>query len=147
DKLNVIFGEIQSPYRKKNIYGRVEQDFYPREYGSRAVPAEQESLLMASTAASLRDDADGPRHDWVVFDPAAAVALPEPLADVDAEESVSAQESAAPAPADPVVAAGVTEAEAQSIEQRLEALKQLREKDLISEEAYREKVNEILEEL
>ena len=147
DKLNVIFGEIQSPYRKKNIYGRVEQDFYTREYGSRAVPAEQESLLMASTAASLRDDADGPRHDWVVFDPGAAGALPEPSADVAAEGSVPAPGSAAAAPADPV-AAGITGAKApQSIEQRLDTLKQLREKDLISEEAYQEKVDEILEEL
>jgi len=147
DKLNVIFGEIQSPYRKKNIYGRVEQDFYPREYGSRAAPDEQESLLMASTAASLRDDADGPRHDWVVIDPGAAVALPEPSADVEAEGPVPAPGSAAPAPAVPA-AAGVTEAESpQSAEQRLETLKQLREKDLISEEAYREKVDEILEEL
>ena len=149
DKLNVIFGEIQSPYRKKNIYGRVDEDFYPREYGSRAVPAAQESLLMASTAASLRDDADGPRHDWVVFDPDAAVALPGPSADVAAEGSVPAPGPAAPAPAAPV-AAGLAEAEAeapQDIEQRLETLKQLREKDLISEEAYREKVDEILEEL
>jgi hypothetical protein len=60
---------------------------------------------------------------------------------------VPAPASAAPAPAEPV-AAGVTGAETpQSMEQRLETLQQLRKKGLISEEAYQEKVDEILEEL
>lgn len=144
-KLNVIFGELQSPYRKKNIYGRVDQDFYPREYGSRTIPAEVESLLIASTATSLRDDADGPRYDWVVFDPDMAGALPSPYSspmEAEPEETVPA-----PAPADPVAADTSEAAGRDTIEQRLATLKRLREKGLVSEEAYREKVDEILEEL
>ncbi len=127
-KLNVIFGELQSPYRKKNIYGRLDQDFYPREYGSRTVPAEQESILVASTGTSLRDDANGPRYDWVVFDPDMAGALPSP--DSSPTEATAPEASGR-----------------DTIEQRLETLKRLREKGLVSEEAYREKVDEILEEL
>lgn len=114
-KLNVIFGELQSPYRKKNVYGRIEQDFHPREYGSRTVRAEAASVLIADGPASLREDTDGPRYDWVIFDPAAA------------------------APA--------ATAEDGDAEQRLRTLKRLRTEGLISEEAYRAKVDEILEEL
>lgn len=154
-KLNVIFGELQSPYRKKNIYGRLDQDFYPREYGSRTVPAEHESILVASTASSLREDSAGPRYDWVVFDPDMAGALPSPgsspMEATEPEETVPApvpgESRPAPAPADPVAADTSEAAGRDDIEQRLETLKRLREKGLVSEEAYREKVDEILEEL
>lgn len=120
-ELNVIFGEIQSPYRKKNIYGQVDQDFYPREFGSRTIPSEHESILLASTAASLRGDPEGKRDDWVVFDPD------------NAGDTTSVDTSGAAGTGD--------------IEQRLKTLKRLRDKGLVSEEAYREKVDEILEEL
>lgn len=141
-KLNVIFGELQSPYRKKNIYGRLEQDFYAREYGSRTAPAEREAILVAGATTRLREDTNGARYDWVVFDPAAvahaSAKAPEP------EQSLPAQTGRASAPADPGAA---TAAARGDMEQRLRSLKRLREQGLISEEAYRRKVDEILEEL
>src|SRR5262249_14237354 len=46
-KLNVIFGELQSSYRKKNLYGQVTEDFTPRRQGSRDKAAEQKVSLAA----------------------------------------------------------------------------------------------------
>jgi hypothetical protein len=144
-KLNVIFGELQSPYRKKNIYGRLEEDFYPREYGSRTTPSEQESILLASTAMSLREAPDGPRYDWAVFDPDHVSELPADGAP-GAEAPLAAPEPSRPAAAsaDPAAAGA---AGRNDIEERLKTLKRLRDEGLVSEEAYREKVDEILEEL
>jgi hypothetical protein len=154
-ELNVIFGEIQSPYRKKNIYGQVDQDFHPREFGSRTIPSGQESILIASTAASLRGDAEGKRDDWVVFDPDNTGAIPVPHSapmDAAAEqpepEPTPGQSRSAPVAADSasVEISGAAPG-TDDIEQRLETLKRLRDEGLVSEEAYREKVDEILEEL
>jgi hypothetical protein len=131
-KLNLIFGEIQSPYRKKNVYGRTEEDFNPRKYGRRSAAEAHESILVASTAVSLRVAPEGARGDWVLFDPELAGAT-------------SASPSGAPAQTDeyvPQPAPGTN-----NIEQRLETLKHLRDKGLISEEAYRKRLDEILEEL
>jgi hypothetical protein len=161
-KLNVILGEIQSPYRKKNIYGRIEEDFHPRRYGSRTAPQEQESLLVGSALARLQAGPDGAsRHDWAVFDADLAATDPaagSPAADEaarPASPAASGQSRAGPAPAAPG-SEGTAATRAATlppggglddIEQRLETLKRLREKDLISEEAYRQKVDEILEDL
>lgn len=139
-ELNIIFGEIQSPYRKKNIYGRLEQDFYPREYGSRRTPAEREAVLVASTATRLREDAGGTRYDWVICDPGAVTSSPGPTS------ANATQPDAAVASPPPGQAAAEAPA-AGDLEQRLRTLKRLRDEHLISEETYREKVNEILEEL
>lgn len=131
-KLHLIFGEIQSPYRKKNIYGRIDQDFHPRQYGSRATPGQHDSVLIASASASLRGDpgGGGTRKDWIVFD-TEAVGMHPPLA------PASGESNAQPAP----------RANTNDIEQRLATLKRLREQELISEDAYRQKVDEILQEL
>jgi hypothetical protein len=160
-KLNLIFGEIQSPYRKKNIYGRIDDDFYPRKYGRRAEADEHDSTLVANAAASLSGSPENPRGDWVVFDPG--------LAGVDRAASASPAGGAAPEasgpeptsgelPPAPAATIGITgrgnkaatapqAPDTADIEQRLETLKRLREKALISEEAYRQKVDEILEDL
>jgi hypothetical protein len=153
-KLNLIFGEIQSPYRKKNIYGRIDEDFYPRKYGRRATAEEHESILVANAVASLWGTPGNAREDWVVFDlelasvdrapsppeesgpePGASRPRPAPAATID---SAGRREEAAPLP--PAV-------DTADIERRLETLKHLREKGLISEEAYRQKVDEILDDL
>jgi hypothetical protein len=149
-KLNVIFGEIQSPYRKKNIYGRLDEDFYPREYGSRASPDAQEAVLVASTDMSLRTEPQGQREDWVVFDSPVAGAAPPPQADTMAQDPQAVPPPAeARSPGEPPDAAAGDKPVAVSadIEQRLETLKRLREKGLISEDVYREKVDEILKDL
>jgi hypothetical protein len=153
-KLNLIFGEIQSSYRKKNVYGRIDEDFYPRKYGRRATAEEHDSILVANAAASLWGAPGNARDDWVVFDlgPARAdrAAPPPPTARTAPEESgpEPAAGASRPAPAATVDIAGRREeVDAADIERRLETLKRLREKGLISEEAYRQKADEILEEL
>jgi len=157
-QLNVIFGDIQSPYRKKNIYGRLEEDFYPRNYGSRAPSETEGSLLVASTGASLRDEPGGRREDWIVFAASgaseAATSAPRETEPVKSEQrhmpATTAGFEPAPAPRDsakthPAAAPGA--GALPDIEQRLETLKRLREKDLISEQVYREKVDEVLKDL
>jgi len=144
--LNVIFGEIQSPYRKKNIYGKLDEDFSPREYGSRVSPAAQEGVLVASTEVSLLTDQQGQRGDWVVFAPAATGASPvtRPADEVPPAEPVPPAAVSSPAVDSATDSADVAN---DDIERRLETLKRLREKDLISEDVYREKVDEVLNEL
>jgi hypothetical protein len=167
--LNVIFGELQSPYRKKNVYGKVDEDFYPRNFGSRASAADLETKLIASTTAALHRGPDGERSDWVVLDPALARAEAVP-APAPVEPPARSEPSAEPAPrAEPKppadvapptpvpvrpVAAPRPEPEpepepedAGDIEQRLETLKRLRDKGLISEDAYRKKMENILGDL
>lgn len=165
--LNVIFGEIQSPYRKKNIYGQVDQDFYPREYGSRASAEEHDAILVTSASSSLHRGQDGIRDDWVVINPDLASADPVPPSDPVEESRLMESESESPrgksppaaAPKGPTPAIVDTSGQAEEsarqpksgdtndIEQRLETLKRLRKNDLISEEAYRKKVDDILKDL
>lgn len=160
-KLNVIFGEIQSPYRKKNIYGRLDEDFYPRKYGRREAAEDHPSVLIAGTAARLHAAPEGLRSDWVVFDPERAT--PQAASPAPGQPAEPAPARAAPptvqSPMEPAEEAGVSRAYGREdsqpagasasnpIEQRLETLKHLREQDLISEEAYRKRVDEILGEL
>lgn len=147
-QLNVILGDVQSPYRKKNIYGRVEQDFHPRQYGSRAAPEDYESVLLLDGDAGI--GARATRADWVEFH--ASGSVDEASGDLPVE----------PASVDPAVTGAVATGTAGSghdtgqsspetiappIEERLQTLKRLRDKGLISEEAYRQKVDEILAEL
>jgi hypothetical protein len=120
-RINVIFGELQSGYRKRNVYGQRTEDFTPRQQGSRSKAAEQELALAARPGVELHSNAGGVRNDWVEIDAAA----------------VAAAVSQAPA----VTKSGV------DLEQRLKTLKELRDKNLISEEAYRAKMQELLSEL
>jgi len=128
-KINVIFGELQSGYRKRSVYGQRTEDFTPRREGSRTKAAENEWALAARPGVELHSDAGGERKDWAEID-AAAVA------------SGTAAVSQAPAAAMPTG----TKSSA-NIEQRLKTLKELREKNLISEEAYQAKMQELLSEL
>jgi len=162
-KLNVIFGDIQSPYRKKNVYGRLEEDFYPRKFGSRTASEAEGTLLVTSTGATLRNDPGGHREDWIMFaaSDASSFAAQSPRRTAGPQESKpaaqerpmpAAGELTEPAPAPRATTGGSAEASPATgprpdIEQRLETLKRLREKDLISEEAYREKVDEVLDDL
>jgi hypothetical protein len=127
-KINVIFGELQSGYRKRSVYGQRTEDFTPRREGSRTKPVEHAWALAARPGVQLHSNG-GVRNDWVEID-ATAVA------------SSTAAVSQAPAAATPPAAkSGV------DIEQRLKTLKELRDKNLISEEAYRAKMQELLSEL
>lgn len=81
-RLNVIFGELQSNYRKKNIYGRRDEDFKPRRQGMREKANEHKWTLATLPGIALYSTSDGGvRNDWVTIDPAVAgvqtVAAPE----------------------------------------------------------------------
>jgi hypothetical protein len=132
-RINVIFGELQSGYRKRNVYGQRTEDFAPRQQGSRSKAADRELALAARPGIELHSDAGGVRNDWVEID-AAAVG-----------SGAGALVSQAPAAVAPPAATPARSSA--DIEQRLKTLKELREKNLISEEAYRAKMQELLSEL
>jgi hypothetical protein len=175
-KLNVIFGELQSNYRKKNIYGQRTEDFTPRRQGSRGKVSKQKWPLVMSAGIELHAVGGAVRDDWVVIDPAvaaaAAVANAQPPAAEPRQAAAASQAAptapapssaaaAAPAaastsppppasagpPAAAASAAAAPQAGKSELEQRLQTLKDLRDKGLISEEAYNAKLKELLSEL
>jgi hypothetical protein len=138
-KLNVIFGELQSGYRKRNVYGQTTEDFTPRQQGSRTKVEEKKWAIATRPGVELHATAGGVRNDWVEIDGAVvAAAAPEAAkAPVAAAPATPAASGEGPAAAKPSA----------DLEQRLKTLKELRDKDLISEEAYRAKMQELLSEL
>lgn len=140
-KINVIFGELQSGYRKRSVYGQRTEDFTPRRQGSRSKSGEQEWMLAARPGVELHSNAGGVRSDWVEIDSAAVVS---------GAAAVSQAPAAATLPAATAAGSGEGPAATKSgvdLEQRLKTLKELRAKNLISEEAYRAKMQELLSEL
>jgi hypothetical protein len=127
-RINVIFGELQSGYRKRSVYGQRTEDFTPRREGSRTKAAEHEWILAARPGVQLHSTPGGVRNDWVEIDTAAVA-------------SGAAAVSQAPGEVPATTKSGV------DLEQRLKTLKELRDKNLISEEAYRAKMQELLSEL
>ena len=153
--INIIFGQVQTPYRKRNLYGQRDQDFYPRNYGSRVSQVVHAIDLLATTGVRFQQGPDGDRKDWLVIDPQAAVAAA-PAAQGDAESaSAAGATAAAVGAAGASVAAGgstgideaAAEPAAMDLEQRLSELKRLFEAGLISEEAYQVRMQEILQDL
>ncbi len=167
--LNIIFGQVQTPHRKKNVYGQIDQDFYPRNYGSRTAVTKHDFILLPNSATRLYQDNRGTRNDWIVIEPgatAATAAAGQP--DAEPEPSPSPASPAVPVvvaeasttPSSPAAGnsvekekkqAGGTGAESAEltadVEERLEKLKRLHERELISEEAYQAKMKEILQDL
>lgn len=140
-KINVIFGELQSGYRKRMVYGQRTEDFTPRRQGSRTKAAENEWALAARPGVELHSNAGGVRNDWVEIDSAAVAS---------GAAAVSQAPPAATSPAATAAGSGEGPATTKSgvdLEQRLKTLKELRDKNLISEEAYRTKMHELLSEL
>ena len=165
-EFNIIFGQVQTPYRKRNVYGQRDQDFYPRNYGSRTKATNHDVVLLSNDAVSLI------RNDWFVIEPGFAVAT----ANAEAQPTTSIKPVTTPPPASSAAAVALAETpatpsspaassssdtatevtgetSAQStrltadVEERLEALKRLRDRELISEEAYQAKMKEILQDL
>ena len=135
-KLNVVFGEVHGEYRKKNVYGQRSEDFRPRRAASRTTPPDAEWRL-EETAGAERYAAGGQeRPDWVLLAPDAATAMTQAPA---AGKATAAREQPAPA------AARRPAQQARSAEERLADLKKLRDDDLIPEEVYGAKVQEILD--
>ena len=116
-KLNVIFGEVHASYRKKNVYGQRDQDFVPRRQGARGEASQEKWALAALPGVALH------RKDWVTIDP----------------EIVASEAEAAPAVPPPQ--------ESLTLERRLQTLKDLKDKGLISPEAYDAKLQQLLSEL
>ncbi|HWJ06164.1 MAG TPA: SHOCT domain-containing protein [Steroidobacteraceae bacterium] len=163
-RLNVIFGELQSPYRKRNVYGQRSEDFTPRRQGSRSEATAQKWVLAAGPGLAFHPANDGGiRSDWVVIDTAvarAAVPAASQPGDAPTRQAESAPVTGAPMTGAPVTSAPVTDAAAApaaaaesaptqnaNLEQRLRKLKELKEQGLISDEVYRAKMQEILSEL
>lgn len=161
-RLNVIFGELQSPYRKRNVYGQRAEDFTPRRQGSRSKATEQKWVLAAGPGLAFHPASDGSmRSDWVVID--TAVARPAVPAAPQPGDGQARQATPAPVTVAPVTdasAAHATAAESApaaatksaptpnaNVEQRLRKLKELKDQGLITDEAYRAKMQEILSEL
>jgi hypothetical protein len=160
--LNIIFGQVQTPYRKKNIYGQREEDFYPRNYGSRTVETEHDFILLPDSPAALNQSGAGVRDDWIIIQPGTQVLvdLPDEQSDsVSADGVAAAVGVAGVAAADSAPAANADNAASgqlegtstlpstASVEQRLQELKRLRDLELISEEAYQARMKEILQDL
>ncbi len=165
-KLNVIFGELHSNYRKKNVYGQRSEDFSPRRQGSRSKATKQKWTLQELPGVEFHSTNDGGmRNDWVAIDTAVAgsqiLAAPQP-GEAPPRQAASAHVATAPVPTPPAsVAAPVpvpdaatatepaskTGTSSMDLEQRLQKLKELKEKGLISEEAYHAKMQELLSEL
>ena len=155
-KLNVIFGELQSNYRKKNVYGQRTEDFSPRRQGSRSKASKQKLTLATRSGVALHSASNGGvRNDWVTIDPAVVVtqtaaAPPAPQPATPSPASVAAPTAAAGAAKEPAASsasATTTGKSTEDIERRLQVLKDLKDKGLISEEAYNTKVQELLSEL
>jgi hypothetical protein len=116
-KLNVIFGELQSNYRKKNLYGQRTDDFTPRREGSRVKTSKQKFSLVAAPGIEFHAMSGGAvRNDWVMIDPAIAAsqmagtpapaaATPRQATPASAESSPSSPPSANSAASAPAVAA------------------------------------------
>ncbi len=171
-KLNVIFGELQSNYRKRNVYGQRSEDFIPRRQGPRGKATKQKWTLAAPPGVEFHATSDGGiRNDWVTIDAAIAgsqkMAAPQP-SEAPPRQAASAPVATAPVPSPPAgvatpvpvpdaatatAPAAATEPASKTgtsnadLEQRLQKLKELKEKGLISEEAYQAKMQELLSEL
>lgn len=150
-KLNVIFGELQSNYRKKNVYGQRSEDFSPRRQGSRSKAIKQKWTLAERPGVEIHSTNDGGlRSDWVAIDTAVAgsqTLAARPPSEPPPRQAASAPVATATAPAAATEPAPKTETSNANLEQRLQKLKDLKEKGLISEEAYRAKMQELLSEL
>lgn len=176
-KLNIIFGEVLGEYRKKNVYGQRDEDFRPRVFAKRASAAEHKWRIVLGSSVAFHQRGDTERDDWLQIDTAlTSASKPEELPPATASQAESSAAAAAispppepatpPLPVEPVpppppvvpaeAPTGAAQAEAKTLdaadspsdlEDRLKRLKELREKDLISDEVYEQKMREILSEL
>jgi hypothetical protein len=169
-RLNVIFNRLQEEARKRNVYGQRDEDFYSADEPSRQREAKlSRATLLSSPGVEQKLDGGAVRQDWVLIDPdASGYAASEPApsaAPATAATGAPATGDAAPAAAAAagaaaagVAASGATDPGAATsapasggdyvpLEERLRRLKALRDEGLITEDAYLEKMRELLLEL
>jgi hypothetical protein len=150
DAFNLILGEVHGQYRKKNVYGQWNEDFSEIRPAARARSAPHDwTVAPSSNVTFASGPGGGARDDWLVFDAAHLAALatapdtPAPAGAARAAPPAAVPAAPAQAGAVPPAPAPATSAEA-DMERRLRTLKDLHEKGLITEEAYRAKIEEIL---
>jgi hypothetical protein len=153
-QLNLIFGDVRTKSRTKAIYGQWEEEFSEPRPAVRGANPGHEWRVVAPEGVEQRNA----RDDWLAFDtaqlaalsaaavaPAAAAATPPAAAPAVAQPAQAAPAAPAPAaPAAPPTATSPALSPEADMERRLRTLKDLREKGLITEEAYRAKIEEIL---
>ena len=154
-KLNLIFGDVRAKSKTKAVYGQWEEDFSEPRPAARGASAEHEWKVVAPAGVEQRNG----RDDWLAFDdsqlaslpapatapPAAATAAPAPAAAPPVQAPTSAAAPPAVVPSAPAAQAAPAAVDAEAdMERRLRTLKDLRDKGLITEEAYRAKIEEIL---
>jgi len=150
-KLNLILGDVRAKSKTRTVYGQWEEDFSEPRPAARSVSAEHEWKVVASQGV----EQNAGRDDWLLFDDAllAALSAPAPAGASVAAPATSPPSATPhqPAPVVPVApavqdapAAPAASSPEADMERRLRTLKDLHEKGLITEEAYRAKVEEIL---
>jgi hypothetical protein len=147
-KLNLILGQVHGEYRKKNVYGQWDEDFSVLRPALRTGGTAHEWQLAVSPGVEFQRSSSGAVHDdWLVFGTEQIAALSTPPAaaanaGAPANPPRAIAEVPPPSPGAPSAAAPLSpEAD---MERRLRTLKDLHDKGLITEEAYRAKVEEIL---
>lgn len=170
-RLNLLFGEVHSEDRKKNVYGQRDQDFRTRRPASRGSPASVSWRLETRPGVSRRVQGGRERPDWLLIAPDSASADRRPAAGREKASGAALSTSAAgPGTArerlarlkslreeelipDEIYELKVQEILAEAaapgagVEERLRTLKQLREEGLIAEQDYRSRLQEIVDEL
>lgn len=131
-QLNLLFGEVHSEDRKKNVYGQRDQDFRTRRPASRSSAASVGWRLEIMPGVTRRVQGGRERPDWLLISP-------ETVAKAGAPQA--AARGSSPDTASPERSTGVGTAR-----ERLARLKSLREEELIPDELYQLKVQEILAE-
>jgi len=157
-ELNLIFGEVLRPVDRYS--GRQVEPFVP---GLRASPRRLSASIVAGPGVGFHEDAAGVRPDWVVVKLGDGGRKPVPPPDSESTERPAAPAPAIAAPTAPAegpgdsVSAGGGEIrgervgeespEAEAIGRRLGVVEELRRRGLISEEEYRAKRKEILDDI
>ena len=132
DRLNLLFGEVHGEYRKRNLYGQRDQDFRVRRDASRSSPSPLGWRLEVVPGAALRMQDGSERPDWLLISPA-SISL------ADTPPAAAAGKTSGTGPS-------AKSAEAGTARERLARLKLLQDEDLIPDEVYRQKLQEILDE-
>jgi len=140
-QVNIIFGLLHKPVNERTEDRRL-NPFTP---GSREFVLPQEAQLVMKPGM---ESFTLKRPDWAVFPLAAPTyaSAPEPSAEVPATAAMPAVTPTSPAPAASYQARPAPPAK-KSVEERLMILKGLKEKGLITEEEYKAKRQEILNDL
>ena len=131
-KLQIVFGSIQQGIAKRKLLGQDTGVINPPKIGSRErmVDSDYKPALFPGTRyAETRSGSV--RNDWLMIDPRETLSA---ISDAEDQTEIQAQNERKVQPDN-------------SVEARLRYLKGLRERDLISEENYRYKVRQILDNL